>query len=92
MLFWLQENNQLCNDINVCEDWETYWEEDDADLWNAMTRACEEQSIVDQVIDNSDTATGSLNECHVSKSDTTLSLSPIGNDYQLLTHLARRHA
>ncbi|CAB4019984.1 myosin heavy fast skeletal muscle, partial [Paramuricea clavata] len=38
-LRWLQENNQLYNDINVCEDWETYWEEDDADLWNAMTRA-----------------------------------------------------
>jgi hypothetical protein len=56
-----------------------------------MTRACEEQSIVDQAIENSDTATGSLNECHVSQSDTTLSLSPIGNDYQLLTHLARRH-
>jgi hypothetical protein len=35
-----------------------------------MTRACEEQSIVDQAIENSDTATRSMNECHVSQSDT----------------------
>ena len=90
-LRWLQENNHLYSDINVCQDWETYWKNDDADLWNAMTNACTEQSNVDHAIENSDTAADGLNECrHASQYETNFSPSSSGNDYQLLEHLARR--
>ena len=87
---WLQENNHLYSDINVCQDWETYCEDDDADLWNAMTNACTEQSNVDHAIENSDTAADGLSECRrASQYEANFSPSSSGNDYQLLEHLAR---
>ena len=38
-LIWLKRNNPLYKDVSICENWEEQWENDDADLWEAMTNA-----------------------------------------------------
>ena len=35
-LRWLIQNNELYKDIQLCENWEQRWHEDDQDLWRAM--------------------------------------------------------
>uniref|UniRef100_A0A8C4N9P6 ATP-dependent DNA helicase n=1 Tax=Eptatretus burgeri TaxID=7764 RepID=A0A8C4N9P6_EPTBU len=36
-LKWLQQNNPLYEDVTICKDWEAIWEQDESDLWEAMT-------------------------------------------------------
>ena len=36
-LKWLQQNNPLYKDVTICMDWEEIWEQDESDLWEAMT-------------------------------------------------------
>ncbi len=43
-LLWLTDNNKFYNTIPVCDDWEDIWNEEDQDLWEAMTAVDHQQS------------------------------------------------
>uniref|UniRef100_A0A8C4Q2W2 ubiquitinyl hydrolase 1 n=1 Tax=Eptatretus burgeri TaxID=7764 RepID=A0A8C4Q2W2_EPTBU len=33
---WLKQNNPLYKNVTICQEWEQIWEQDNADLWEAM--------------------------------------------------------
>ena len=91
-LHWLQQHNPLYKDITICQDWEYQWENDDADLWEAMTQACADEMDTENVqIPLSQVTTSRRPDTRNIPSPIPNAL-PAGNDYQVLQCLARRHS
>ncbi|CAJ1087262.1 hypothetical protein Bbelb_361660 [Xyrichtys novacula] len=84
-LQWLQQNNPLYKDITIFLDWERQWEDDDPDLWEAIANACHEEMEVSHEDEADTVADNSL-----SVSSAPLSPLPTGDDYTILSHLAKR--
>lgn len=40
---WLRRNNPLYGDITICQEWESQWKDDDADLWASISKQVNEE-------------------------------------------------
>ena len=76
-LTWLKGNNELYHNINICQDWEHQWQDDDPDLWEALVQACHEMEIV--------------NSLPASPARAPSSLPSTEKDFSILCDLAKRH-
>ena len=76
-LIWLKQHNPLYKDIEICDDWEKQWREGDGDLWEAITKLCDDDMETEEVTEDAVT-------------DLPPPI-PIGHDYQGIVCLARRN-
>ena len=76
-LIWLKQHNPLYKNIEICHDWEKQWREGDGDLWEAITKLCDDDMETEEVTEDAVT-------------DLPPPI-PIGHDYQGIVSLARRN-